>query len=65
MSSSDPRRLEPIYDWYRNHKYELYHVQFVVGGSDDIEIPDDLTIRYLNGNLDEWQRWYEDAIRPI
>jgi DNA-binding transcriptional MerR regulator len=65
MSTSNPQLLDPIYDWYRTHKYELYHVHFVVGGTNEIHIPDDLAIRYLNGSLEEWQRWYEEAIRPI
>ncbi len=65
MSTSDAALLEPIYEWVRQHKYQLYHISMVVGGSCHLEVPEDVPIHFLGGDVERWKTWFEDTIRPL
>jgi DNA-binding transcriptional MerR regulator/methylmalonyl-CoA mutase cobalamin-binding subunit len=65
MSVSDQNLMEPVYEWIRKHKYEIYHIEIIVGGIPKVSIPEDLALRWMSGDLKEWKMWFETYIRPI
>jgi DNA-binding transcriptional MerR regulator len=65
VSSSNPHHMEPVYKWVRDNKFQLFHVSILAGGSCGIEIPEDVPIRLLSGNIDDWKTWFEEAVRPL
>jgi methanogenic corrinoid protein MtbC1 len=65
VSTSNGELLVPVYEWLRTHKYELYHVQVIIGGQGHIEVPEDVNARHMSSDLEEWKGWFEETIRPL